>query len=121
MGGMVPIAHVELVSTYYDPSWPFEMYPSVEAWSGGPQLPADTVQPDWGRVALVHNDRGSRRLCAGLIADPDSTAGCIGSKGRCHPRPIFGRRWISRYSCRFVARVAIANWLELPSAHCGRR
>jgi hypothetical protein len=85
MGGMMPIARMELVSYYYDPSWPFEMYRSVEGWSSGPRLPAPVEQPDWGQVVLVHSDRGSRRLCATLSADPDHTAGWYWFEGSMSP------------------------------------
>jgi hypothetical protein len=86
-GGMMPIADMEPVSIYYDPSWPFEMYPSVEGWSTGPRLPAPVEQPDWSQVVLVHNDRGPRRLCATLGAGPDSTAGWYWFEGSMSPEP----------------------------------
>jgi hypothetical protein len=85
MGGMMPIAQMERVSTYYDPGRPFEMYRSVEDWSSGPRLPAPVEQPEWSRVVLVHNDRGSRRLCVALSADPDSTFGWYWFEGSMSP------------------------------------
>jgi hypothetical protein len=85
MGGMMPIVYMEPVSTYYDPSWPFELYSGVERWSSGPPLPEPVEQPDWGQVVLIHNDRGSRRLCATLASDPDNTAGWYWFEGSMSP------------------------------------
>jgi hypothetical protein len=85
MGGTMPFTDTELVSTYHDPRQPFEMYPSVEGWNTGPRLPAPIEQPDWSRVVLIHNDRGSRRLCATLSADPDNTAGWYWFEGSMSP------------------------------------
>ncbi|MBE1552257.1 hypothetical protein GGC64_006344 [Mycobacterium sp. OAS707] len=72
MGGMLPIAFMDLVSTYHDPSWPFEMFNS--AWSS-PPIAAPAEQPDWSQVVLIHNNGGSGRVCAVLGEDPDNTEG----------------------------------------------
>jgi hypothetical protein len=68
-GGMLPFAQMELVSFYYDPSWPFEF------WEGGRLVDAIADEPDWSQVVLVHNDGGSGCVCAVLSDDPDSTKG----------------------------------------------
>lgn len=72
MGGILPIQYMDLVSTYDDPSWPFEMFDSC--WSD-PPIPAPTEQPDWSQVVLVANNGASGRVCAVLGDDPESTEG----------------------------------------------
>jgi hypothetical protein len=61
-GGMLPIDRMELVSDYYEPDWPFEMFDSVDGWSSGPPIPAPVDQPDWSHVVVIHNNRGSGRI-----------------------------------------------------------
>jgi hypothetical protein len=72
MGGMLPTAEMELVSNYYDPAWPFEMFNS--SWSSPPILAPDE-QPDWSQVVLIHHNGASGRVCAMLSDDPDTTEG----------------------------------------------
>ena len=81
---MLPFSQMDLVSFYYDPGWPFEVYPADD-WSDGPQLPAPTEDPDWSQVVVVHNNRASTRLCAVLSANPEATEGWCWVEGSMTP------------------------------------
>jgi hypothetical protein len=67
---MLPFSQMDLVSFYYDPGWPFEVYPADD-WSDGPRLPAPTEDADWSQVVVVYNNRASTRLSA----NPEATEG----------------------------------------------
>lgn len=76
---MLPIAQMEQLSVYYDPSWPFEF------WDGGQLIDAPADEPDSSQVVVVHNDRGSSRICAVLSDDPGTTQGWCWVEGSMSP------------------------------------
>lgn len=85
-GGMLPFAQMELVSFYYDPSWPFEFFDYVDGLWSGP-LDESEYETDWSQVVVVHNNRASTRICAVRSDDPGTTQGWCWMEGSMTPEP----------------------------------
>jgi hypothetical protein len=48
-------------------------------------IPAPVDQPDWSQVVVIHNNRGSGRICAVLSDDPEATHGWYWFEGPMSP------------------------------------